>query len=78
MKVKFLQDFRGRETNEIFYQAGDVVDIDPVDLVKRGICELVKEAPKPETRATVPPTKKETNEKNIDQVHNGSRRKRNG
>lgn len=78
MKVKFLQDFRGRETNEIFYQAGDVVDIDPVDLVKRGICELVKEAPKPETRATVPPTKKDENEKNLDQVHNSSRRKRNG
>ena len=70
MKVKFLQDFRGRETKEVFYQAGDIADIDPVDLVKRGICELVKEAPKPETRATVPPTKKDENEKNLDKVHN--------
>lgn len=60
MKVKFLQDFRGRETNERFYQAGDVVDIDPVDLVKRGICEkIVEPAPEvKEQRATVSPTKK--------------------
>lgn len=62
MKVKFLQDFRGRETNEVFYQAGDIADIDPVDLVERGICEKVAE-PKPapevkEQRATVSPTKK--------------------
>lgn len=62
MKVKFLQDFRGRETNEIFYQAGDIADIDPVDLVKRGICKEVVE-PKPalevkEQRATASPTKK--------------------
>jgi hypothetical protein len=59
MKIKFLQDFRGRETHEVFYQAGDVADIEPVDLIKRGICEPVKEAPKSEKRATVPPTKKD-------------------
>lgn len=66
MKVKFIRDFRGRETNEMFYQAGDVVDIDPLDLIQRGICvevkpKPVKEEPGPEIeeqRATVPPTKK--------------------
>ena len=77
MKAKFLQDFRGRETHEVFYRAGDIADIDPHNLVERGICEPIPEEPKLEILATVPPTKKETNEKNINQVHNGSRRKRN-
>jgi hypothetical protein len=27
MKIKFLIDFRGRETNEQFYQSGDIVDV---------------------------------------------------
>lgn len=30
MKVKFLVDFRGRETGEVFYRAGDVADIEPL------------------------------------------------
>lgn len=76
MRVKFLQDFRGRETHEVYYLAGDIADIENADLVKRGICEPVIE--KSEVRATVSPTKKDENEKNLDQVHNSSRRKRNG
>ena len=28
MKIIFLTDFRGRETNEHFYQAGEVADFD--------------------------------------------------
>ena len=78
MKVKFLQDFRGRETHEVFYRAGDIADIDPHNLGERGICEPIPEEPKTETRAAVPPTEKDENEKNLDQVHNRSRRKRNG
>lgn len=58
MKVKFLQDFRGRETHEVFYRAGDVAEIEPRDLVDRGICEPIPEEPKPETRPTAPATKK--------------------
>ncbi len=58
MKVKFLQDFRGRETHEVFYRAGDVGEIEPRDLVERVICEPVREEPKPETRPTAPATKK--------------------
>lgn len=28
MKVKFLQDFRGVETNEAYYRKGEVVNLD--------------------------------------------------
>ncbi len=78
MRVKFLQDFRGRETHEIYYQAGDIVDIDPVDLIKRGICEPVKKSPEPEIRATESPTKEdEENEKILNQVHDKRKRSRN-
>lgn len=34
MKIKFLSDFRGRETNEQFYQSGDIVDL-PGDIAAR-------------------------------------------
>jgi len=65
MKVKFIRDFRGRETREIFYQAGNVADIEPLDLIERGICEAViepiKEEPASEIkekRPNAPATKK--------------------
>ena len=45
MKVKFIRDFRGRETNEMFYETGNIADIEPLDLVERGIVEIV--VPKP-------------------------------
>lgn len=67
MKVKFIRDFRGRETNEMYYQAGSIVDLDPLDLIERGICVEVKpipvkEEPAPEVKeqqATASPTKKD-------------------
>jgi hypothetical protein len=34
MKIKFLSDFRGRETNEQFYQAGEVVEL-PLETAER-------------------------------------------
>jgi hypothetical protein len=48
MRVKFIRDFRGRETGEVFYKAGSVVKLDDKiaqDLCKRGIVQLLKDEP---------------------------------
>ena len=65
MKVKFIRDFGGRETGEIFYLAGQVANIEPLDLIERGICEIVPEPVEEkqyteikEQRPNVPATKK--------------------
>lgn len=45
MKIKFLQDFRGRETDEVFYKFGDEVDLPDgvaTRLVNDGRAEFVK------------------------------------
>ena len=49
MKTKFLQDFRGRETNEQFYEKGQIVEGDLFAfLAPRGIVEIIEEtAPEP-------------------------------
>lgn len=47
-KVKFLQDFQGKETREVFYKQGQEVELpDHVvsQLVKDGRAELVKNEP---------------------------------
>lgn len=47
-KVKFLQDFQGRETREVFYKQGEVVELGDATadlLLKYGRVELVKDAP---------------------------------
>lgn len=38
MKIKFLVDFRGRETNERYYQSGQVVEL-PDDIASRLIAD---------------------------------------
>ncbi len=43
MKIKMLTDFRGRETNERYYQAGQVVEIDD-DIAARLIADNRAEA----------------------------------
>lgn len=43
--IKFVQDFRGRETNEAFYKSGDEVDLPDgvaTRLVNDGRAEFVK------------------------------------
>lgn len=51
MKIKFIVDFRGRETNEQFYQSGQEVDLEDSianRLVQDGRAEVIetKEEPK--------------------------------
>jgi hypothetical protein len=38
MKIKMLIDFRGRETNEQYYQAGQTVDL-PDDIAARLVAD---------------------------------------
>ena len=38
MKIKMLSDFRGRETNEQYYQAGQVADL-PDDVAARLVAD---------------------------------------
>jgi hypothetical protein len=48
MRVKFLQAFRGVETNEVFYEAGQEVDLPAFQaerLLKDGRCEIVPTVP---------------------------------
>lgn len=55
-KVKFLQDFQGRETKEVFYKAGQVADLSDelIDqLVKDKRVELVKIIQAPEVKERV-------------------------
>jgi hypothetical protein len=53
MKTKFIQDFRGRETNEQFYEKGQIVEGDLFAfLAPRGIVEIIEE---PEPPAEVVP-----------------------
>jgi hypothetical protein len=50
MKVKFLCNFGGRETREIHYPPGKIVDLpDEIaeELVARGIVEMPNEQPQP-------------------------------
>ena len=54
MKTKFLQDFRGRETNEQFYERGQTVDGDDFAfLVPRGIVEIIEDE-QPAPKETTP------------------------
>lgn len=42
MRVRFLRDFRSAATNEAFYEAGQVVDLDRgAEVVAEGAAELV-------------------------------------
>ena len=46
MKVRFLQDFQGRETQERFYVKGQIVEFDPEQaavLIRDNRAELVVE-----------------------------------
>ena len=56
MKVKFINGFRGKETNEVYYEPGQVVDLDDDTaalLIRDGRCTaveieiVVEEPPKP-------------------------------
>jgi len=60
MKVLFLRGFRGRETGEIHYVAGQVKDADVVgdyllSLVERGIVEIITEDDDPADEEIQPP-----------------------
>jgi len=59
MKTKFLQDFRGRETNEQFYEKGQIIDGDAFAfLAPRGIVEIIEdEQPAPKEPAPAPAKK---------------------
>lgn len=62
MRVRFLKDFRGRETGEQFYQIGEEAEIDnPDNLLLNGWVEKVAErkqpATKPEPESKPEPTK---------------------
>lgn len=50
MNVKFLQDFRGKETNEMFYANGAIVDLpeNGAWLAERGIVTTDFVVPEPE------------------------------
>lgn len=58
MKVEFLQDFRGRETGEVFYTKGQIVEGERFAfLAERGIVKIIPdpqpepvEQPKPEPK----------------------------
>ena len=53
MKVQFLQDFRGRETNEAYYRRGDIVNLDEqiaLRLIADGRAKAVKHAENKSTR----------------------------
>lgn len=44
MKIKFKSDFRGRETNEQFYKAGEIVEVEigqAEKLIKNGFADEV-------------------------------------
>ena len=59
MKIKFVQNFRGRETNERYFAIGEVADLDTgADLVKRGIAEEVKPPAPKKTRTRKPAAQK--------------------
>lgn len=61
MKATFLVDFRGVETSEAYYRAGEKGNINAEfydDLVKRGIVEGKKEAVKDIEKEPVKRTKK--------------------
>ncbi len=48
MKIKFLVDFRGRETGERYYRAGETVELEDETaqtLVSDGRAELVVKSP---------------------------------
>lgn len=58
MRVKFLRDFRGRATNEIFYEAGVEVDLSDDQasaVISEGAAEAVKAAPPPKPHAEPAP-----------------------
>ena len=45
VKVKFLQDFRGRETDELFYKVGDVGEVEEIWLERLVQDKRVKVVP---------------------------------
>jgi hypothetical protein len=59
MKIKFLIDFGGRETNEIHYVAGQIVEDagNLASLAERGIVEIL-DKPAPVIEVPEPPKKK--------------------
>lgn len=57
--VRFLVDYRGVLTGELFYQAGAVVEVDNAPaLVAAGRAEYVKEEPEESVVITKPVTRK--------------------
>jgi hypothetical protein len=67
MKIRILRDFRGRETNEVYYQAGDTTEV-AEDIAARLI----------EINVAAPIEEKSEDEKHQSEPDNRSRRKRNG
>jgi len=64
MKVQFVNDFRGRETQEVFYQAGEVGEVTDeyvVGLLREGVVVTVDM--KEETLDSTPPTNKKEKQK---------------
>ena len=61
MKIKFVQNFRGRETNERYFAIGEEADLDTGEnLVERGVAVEVtpKPEPKPVEKASPKPRRK--------------------
>lgn len=81
-KVKFLQDFQGVETREVFYQKGQVVNI-PDDLIDRLVNDKRVELLKPDARLDVEPqfenayygSQPETELKNDEEIHSVIRKR---
>ena len=60
IKVRFLTDYRGVLTREVFYTAGEVVEFDDVmaeDLLVAGRVERVVTEPTPEPEVVEPKSK---------------------
>jgi hypothetical protein len=67
-KVKFLQDFQGKETGEVFYKAGQVADLSDYGatlVVKDGRAEFVQEAPASHYGGQIEPELKPRNDEEI-------------
>lgn len=60
MKIQFLTDFRGRETGERFFQAGQVVELDDdtaAGLIANRRAVSAEPAPEPEPQPAPAPAK---------------------
>lgn len=59
MKIKFVQNFRGRETNERYFAIGEVADLETgANLIERGIAVEVKPPAPKKPRTRKPAAKK--------------------